>query len=131
MILEEDLNEMSTPSAEEVIKIGVLKLGNIGISPLLDLIMDERADRGDIDIRVVGSGPKLTPEQSEEAARKMIELNPRLVIVSSPNATLPGPARARELLLGAKIPTISLSDACLGRKPPRKSRKRDKDTLCF
>lgn len=101
---------MSTPSAEEVIKIGVLKLGNIGISPLLDLIMDERADRGDIDIRVVGSGPKLTPEQSEEAARKMIELNPRLVIVSSPNATLPGPARARELLLGAKIPTISLSN---------------------
>nr|MDO8133749.1 F420-dependent methylenetetrahydromethanopterin dehydrogenase [Candidatus Njordarchaeum guaymaensis] len=102
---------MSTPSVEQVVKIGFLKLGNIGISPLVDLILDERADRGDIDIRVVGSGPKLTPEQSQEAAARMIELGPKLVIVSSPNATLPGPARARDMLLGAKIPTISLSDA--------------------
>jgi methylenetetrahydromethanopterin dehydrogenase len=102
---------MSTPGIEEFVKIGVLKLGNIGISPLLDLILDERADRGDIDIRVVGSGPKLTPEQTQEAAQKLIELRPKLVIVSSPNATLPGPARAREMLGEAKIPTISLTDA--------------------
>jgi methylenetetrahydromethanopterin dehydrogenase len=102
---------MSTPDVEQVLKIGVLKLGNIGISPLVDLILDERADRGDIDIRVVGSGPKLTPEQSQEATAKMIELKPRLVVVSSPNAALPGPAKAREMLAGAKIPTISLSDA--------------------
>lgn len=102
---------MSTPGIEEVVKIGVLKLGNIGISPLLDLILDERADRGDIDIRVVGSGPKLTPEQTQEAAQKLIELRPKLVIVSSPNATLPGPTRAREMLGEAKIPTISLTDA--------------------
>jgi methylenetetrahydromethanopterin dehydrogenase len=101
---------MSTFGVEQVVKIGVLKLGNIGVSPLLDLILDERADRGDIDIRVVGSGPKLTPDQSQEATAKMIELKPKLVIVSSPNATLPGPAKAREMLLEAKIPTISLSD---------------------
>jgi methylenetetrahydromethanopterin dehydrogenase len=102
---------MSKPSVEQVTKIGVLKLGNIGISPLLDLILDERADRGDIEIRVVGSGPKLTPDQSQEATAKMIELKPKLVIVSSPNATLPGPAKAREMLLQATIPTISLTDA--------------------
>jgi methylenetetrahydromethanopterin dehydrogenase len=105
------VRKMSTPGSESIVKIGVLKLGNIGISPLLDLILDERADRGDIDIRVVGSGPKLTPEQSQEAAQKLIELHPRLVIVSSPNATLPGPSKAREMLSEAKIPTISLSDA--------------------
>ncbi|WXG43291.1 MAG: F420-dependent methylenetetrahydromethanopterin dehydrogenase [Promethearchaeati archaeon SRVP18_Atabeyarchaeia-1] len=102
---------MTTLGTENIVKIGVLKLGNIGISPLLDLILDERADRGDIDIRVVGSGPKLTPEQTQEAAQKLIELRPKLVIVSSPNASLPGPSRARELLNEAKIPTISLSDA--------------------
>jgi methylenetetrahydromethanopterin dehydrogenase len=102
---------MTTPGTENIVKIGVLKLGNIGISPLLDLILDERADRGDIDIRVVGSGPKLTPEQTQEATQKLIELRPKLVIVSSPNASLPGPSRARELLNEAKIPTISLSDA--------------------
>nr|MDO8098246.1 F420-dependent methylenetetrahydromethanopterin dehydrogenase [Candidatus Njordarchaeota archaeon] len=102
---------MSTPGVEQVLKIGILKLGNIGISPLIDLILDERADRGDIDIRVVGSGPKLTSEQSQEATAKMIELKPRLVVVSSPNAALPGPAKAREMLAEAKIPTISLSDA--------------------
>jgi methylenetetrahydromethanopterin dehydrogenase len=102
---------MSTPGTENIVKIGVLKLGNIGISPLLDLILDERADRGDIDIRVVGSGPKLTPEQTQEATQKLIELHPKLVIVSSPNATLPGPSKARDMLSEAKIPTIALSDA--------------------
>jgi methylenetetrahydromethanopterin dehydrogenase len=102
---------MSTSGTENIVKIGVLKLGNIGISPLLDLILDERADRGDIDIRVVGSGPKLTPEQTQEATQKLIELHPKLVIVSSPNATLPGPSKARDMLNEAKIPTIALSDA--------------------
>ena len=109
---------MSTPGTENIVKIGVLKLGNIGISPLLDLILDERADRGDIDIRVVGSGPKLTPEQTQEATQKLIELHPKLVIVSSPNATLPGPSKARDMLNDAKIPTIALSDA-----PGRKATK--------
>jgi methylenetetrahydromethanopterin dehydrogenase len=102
---------MSTPGTENIVKIGVLKLGNIGISPLLDLILDERADRGDIDIRVVGSGPKLTPEQTQEATQKLIELHPKLVIVSSPNAALPGPSKARDMLNEAKIPTVALSDA--------------------
>ena len=110
---------MSTPGTENIVKIGVLKLGNIGISPLLDLILDERADRGDIDIRVVGSGPKLTPEQTQEATQKLIELHPKLVIVSSPNATLPGPSKARDMLNEAKIPTIALSDA-----PGKKATKR-------
>jgi methylenetetrahydromethanopterin dehydrogenase len=99
------------PETQNIVKIGVLKLGNIGISPLLDLILDERADRGDIDIRVVGSGPKLTPEQTQEATQKLIELHPKLVIVSSPNATLPGPSKARDMLNEAKIPTVALSDA--------------------
>jgi len=34
----------------DVVKIGFVKLGNIGISRIADLLLDERADREDIDI---------------------------------------------------------------------------------
>ena len=41
-----------------VLKVGIIRCGNIGTSPLVDLILDERADRKDIDVRVLGSGAK-------------------------------------------------------------------------
>ncbi|MHA1638047.1 MAG: F420-dependent methylenetetrahydromethanopterin dehydrogenase, partial [Candidatus Thorarchaeota archaeon] len=37
-------------------RIGILKLGCIGAAPLLDLLLDERAERKDIDVVTVGSG---------------------------------------------------------------------------
>lgn len=92
------------------VKIGFVKLGNVGSSPIIDLLLDERADREDIDARCVGTGAKLGVEQSEEAAKKILEFNPSLVIVSSPNAALPGPTKARELIAASKIPTIIVSD---------------------
>ena len=94
-----------------IVKIGFVKLGNIGSSPMIDLLFDERADREDIDIRCVGTGAKLGGEQSEEAAKNIIEFNPSLVIVSSPNAALPGPTKARDILAKSNIPTIIVSDA--------------------
>ncbi|MEN9726995.1 MAG: methylene-5,6,7,8-tetrahydromethanopterin dehydrogenase, partial [Pseudomonadota bacterium] len=33
--------------ADRVFRLGVLKLGCIGAAPLLDLLLDERADRED------------------------------------------------------------------------------------
>ena len=39
-----------------VVKIAILRSGNIGTSPILDLLLDERADRPNIDVRVFGSG---------------------------------------------------------------------------
>lgn len=94
-----------------VVKIGFVKLGNVGSSPIIELLLDERADREDIDIRCIGTGAKLGVEQSEEATRKILEFNPSLVIISSPNAALPGPAKAREILGNSNIPTIVVSDA--------------------
>lgn len=41
-----------------VVKIGVIKCGNIGTSPVIDLLLDERADRPNIDVRVIGSSAK-------------------------------------------------------------------------
>lgn len=95
----------------EVVKIGFVKLGNIGASPLLELLLDERADRKDIDVRVVGCGAKLDPEQAEEVARKILDFEPNLVITSSPNAALPGPGKVREIMADAGIPLIVISDA--------------------
>ena len=47
----------------------IIKCGNIGTSPLVDLILDERADRKDIDVRVLGSGAKMGVEQVEEVTK--------------------------------------------------------------
>ncbi|WXG41257.1 MAG: F420-dependent methylenetetrahydromethanopterin dehydrogenase [Candidatus Freyarchaeum deiterrae] len=95
----------------DVVKIGFVKLGNIGSAPLLELLLDERADRNDIDVRVVSSGAKLNPEQAEETAKKILDFEPNLVITVSPNAALPGPGKVREIMADAGIPLIVVSDA--------------------
>ena len=97
-------------SAERPVRIGVVKTGNIGSSVLLDILLDERAERGDIIVRVVGSGPKLTPEEVREVVEKLLEFKPDLVLMASPNAALPGPAEGRELLAKAGVPTIVVTD---------------------
>ncbi|MHA1426833.1 MAG: F420-dependent methylenetetrahydromethanopterin dehydrogenase [Candidatus Helarchaeota archaeon] len=95
-----------------VVKIGVVKAGNIGISPVIELLLDERADRENIDVRVVGSGAKLGPAQCEEVTKVMLDtFSPQLVIFLSPNAGLPGPSKARELIAAANVPAIIISDA--------------------
>jgi len=94
-----------------VVMIGFVKLGNIGAAPLLEMLLDERADREDLDVRVVSSGAKMTVEQAEEIARKILDFKPSLTIVSSPNAALPGPAKVREVMLEAGLPTIVVSDS--------------------
>ena len=93
-----------------VVKVGFVKLGNIGTSRIVDLLLDERADREDIDVRVLGTGAKLTPESAPDTARLM-EWNPDLVVVSSPNAALPGPKQAREMVKTKGKPCIVISDA--------------------
>jgi len=93
-----------------IIKIGVVKCGCIGTAPLLEFLFDERADRVDLDVRVVGSGAKMGAAQAEEVAKKILDFNPDLVIIISPNAALPGPSKAREILAQSNIPTIVISD---------------------
>lgn len=98
-------------SAKQVVKVGVVKLGCVGTAPLLEFLLDERADREDIDVRVVGSGSKMDPDKAEEVAKKILDFNPDFVVVVSPNAALPGPTKAREVLKGAGLPVIVISDA--------------------
>jgi len=94
-----------------IVKIGVLKVGCIGTLPLLEIMLDERADRQDIDVRVIGSGVKLAPEQCREITEMMIKLNPDVVIFIGPAQTTPGPSEARKMLSEAGMPTIVISDA--------------------
>lgn len=97
-------------SEEKVLKIGVLKNGTIGSSLLLSFLLDERAEGTKINVREVTSGPKMNPaEECVETMKKLLEFQPELILMSSPNAALKGPRAARELAGG--IPTIIISDA--------------------
>ncbi|MFX1259139.1 MAG: F420-dependent methylenetetrahydromethanopterin dehydrogenase [Promethearchaeota archaeon] len=97
-------------SEENVLKIGILKNGTIGSSLLLAFLMDERAEAKRINIREVTSGAKMhPPEHCIETMKKLLEFEPDLIIMSSPNAALKGPEAARGM--AGSIPTIIISDA--------------------
>jgi len=92
-------------------KIGIFKCGNIGTSPLLELLLDELADRKDIKVRTVTTGSKMGLDDVEEALPKMFEFNPDVFVVISPNTALPGPAKAREQISASGKPGIVITDA--------------------
>ncbi|TFF94499.1 MAG: F420-dependent methylenetetrahydromethanopterin dehydrogenase [Promethearchaeota archaeon] len=92
------------------LNIGVLKNGTIGSSVLLSFLIDERAEGERVIFREVTSGPKMhPPEECVETMKKLLEFNPDLILMSSPNAALKGPKAARELV--GNIPAIVISDA--------------------
>jgi len=92
-------------------KVGIFKCGNIGTSPLLELLLDELADRKDIKVRTVTTGSKMALEDVEEALPKIMEFNSDIFVVISPNTALPGPAKARETFAGSGKPGIVITDA--------------------
>jgi methylenetetrahydromethanopterin dehydrogenase len=98
-------------SAQQFKRIGIFKCGNIGSSPLFELLLDELADRQDIKIRIVSTGSKMAVEDVEEALPKIFELDPDLLILISPNPALPGPAKVREKLSSSGLPALAISDA--------------------
>lgn len=92
------------------IKVGIVKTGCIGTLPLLEFLLDERAERTDIDVRVFGSGAKLRQKQCQEVTSWMIQYDPDLVLLIGPAQQTRGPTEARRMLAEAKIPTIVISD---------------------
>jgi len=93
------------------IRLGLIKVGNIGTSTMLDLMLDERAEREDIEFRVVTSGPRMQEGDCKEAAEKLVEFNPDLVIIVGPNPTLPGPMAARKIAAQSGKPIVVIGDA--------------------
>ena len=92
-------------------KIGVFKCGNIAISPLFELLLDELADRQDIKTRTVTTGSKMTVEDVEEALPKLFEFDPELITLICPNPSIPGPTKVREKLAASGVPSVVISDA--------------------
>ena len=97
-------------------KIGLVKLGNIATSTVVDLALDEIAERSDIEFKIISFGPKMTRKEGE-ASEELKAWDPELVVICSPNAATPGPTAAREKFKG--LPTIVISDG------PAKKEARD------
>ena len=96
--------------SEKVLKIGILKNGTIGSSLLLAFLMDERAEATRINVYEITSGAKMhPPEMCIKTMEGLLKWGPELIIMSSPNAALPGPKSSREM--AGNIPTIVISDA--------------------
>jgi methylenetetrahydromethanopterin dehydrogenase len=93
------------------LNIGVYKCGHIGSSLCMELLLDELADRKDIKAQTVSSGSKMNPEAVQETFPVMLQLKPDLLIVVCPNAAMPGPAKALEIAVQTKLPTIVITDA--------------------
>ncbi|RAP49198.1 MAG: methylenetetrahydromethanopterin dehydrogenase [Methanosphaera sp. rholeuAM74] len=93
-----------------VVKIAIVKIGNIGTSPVIDLVLDERADRNDVEVRTISSGSKMGSKQVEDLLPNIHKLNPDIIIFISPNPNAKHPKRAREILSEIDIPTIIIGD---------------------
>jgi len=97
--------------SSKIVKVCILKLGCIGASPLLEYVLDERADRGDIEVRVLSVGAKMTEAHAEELVKKALAEDYDLYIIPSPNASLPGPTKVRNALGEKGKNVIVISDA--------------------
>jgi len=93
-----------------VVKVGIAKLGNIASGVMAELLLDERADREDMQTFMATSGTKLQPEDIDRVVTNMKAWGPDFCIVVSPNGVLPGPKGAREALAAAGIPCVVITD---------------------
>lgn len=93
------------------VRVGVLKAGCLGSLPLLEFLLDERADREDIRVRVVGSGAKATLEDCVECAEQILKYDVDFIVFIGPAQTTQGPSEARKILKGAGKPVIVISDS--------------------
>lgn len=91
-------------------KLGVAKAGNIGASTMLELLLDERADREGLDVVVSGSGAKMGPDEVESCVNRVLDQDPDVVLYVSPNLTVAGPKRAIEILGESDVPAVLVGD---------------------
>ncbi len=90
-----------------MVKIGIIKLGNLGMSQVIDLVQDEIAAREGISIRVFGTGPKMGKDEAADT-EAFKEWGADFYVMISPNSSAPGPTAAREFY--KDVPCIVVSD---------------------
>ncbi|MBN1328272.1 MAG: F420-dependent methylenetetrahydromethanopterin dehydrogenase [Candidatus Heimdallarchaeota archaeon] len=101
---------MSEKEEMRIKKVGILKLGNIASSVLLEMLLDERADRLDIDVQTISSGAKLEKKAIMRAFDLFSLTQYDLAIVATPNASLPAPQEVISKINQKNIPCIVLTD---------------------
>ena len=72
-----------------VVKIAIIKIGFIGLTTLIEAILDERAARKDIEIRSISSGSKLDLESANSLSDIYDSYPADFYVLITPNATLP------------------------------------------
>ncbi|MHA1116119.1 MAG: F420-dependent methylenetetrahydromethanopterin dehydrogenase [Candidatus Heimdallarchaeaceae archaeon] len=92
-----------------MVKVTFLKIGNITLTTLVDIMLDERASRDDIQGTVLSSSTKLSPSDAERILSLLEYVESDLIVVVSPNANLDGPKKLVNELKG-KYPLIVVSD---------------------
>ena len=90
-----------------MVNIGFIKMGNLGMSQVINLIQDEIAAREGITVRVFGTGAKMAPADAADT-ESFKQWNADFVVIISPNAAAPGPTAAREIW--KDVPCIIVSD---------------------
>ena len=102
-----------------MVTVTFVKIGFIGTTIIIEALLDERSARTDIKMRVVSCGVSMEVEDSEEISKMAAGIDSDLYVVISPNAALPGPKKAREVLKETGKPIIAISD-----EPSRKAMKK-------
>jgi len=101
-----------------MVRVTFVKVGYIGATTLIDALLDERASRKNVSVRVVSSGCKMDENEALEVAKLAASIPSDLYVVVSPNASLPGPLAVREALKETGKSIIVVSD-----EPSKKIRK--------
>lgn len=95
------------------VKVLFLKIGFLGMTPLIEALLDERANRKDLSVRVVSSGVKLTQEEAKSVLLYRPEEKFDLIVLVAPNAGASGPAMVWKELSKHKEKVIVISDSPL------------------
>ena len=99
-----------------MVTVTFVKIGFIGTTIIIEALLDERSARTDLKMRVVSCGVSMEVEDSEEISKIAAGIESDLYVIISPNAALPGPKKAREVLKETGKPIIAISD-----EPSRKA----------
>ncbi len=99
-----------------MVTVTFVKIGYIATTTLAEALLDERAARKDLTLRVVSSGTSMEESDATAVAGIASGIPSDLYVVVSPNASMPGPTKAREALRATGKPVVVISD-----EPSRKS----------
>ena len=101
-----------------MVTVTFVKIGYIGTTVIVEALLDERSARKDLKMRTVACGVSMDEADAAEVSKIAASIESDLYIVVSPNAALPGPKKAREILKETGKPIIVISD-----EPSRKAMK--------